>query len=289
MIERLKGAFHWLLELLFWMIMFVCLVTSVVVFTSNQKNHADVRLFGIIQSGSMEASGYDIGDVVFINKAKQEYQVGDVILFYRAPTEYGKPIKDANVKSVSVWVHQIIDVGVDDLGRTTYLTKGTSNLKDDVYYVPEDFVLGEAVQLPKQVNLVFRFLLSVWGIVLTIVVPSATLFILFTIEFIRIFIEMYKEIGDEEDAKALQMTEQAKWQPYGALPPSTYTPNVVCPSTQPSLVGIGNCRVCKCAQCPQRETCGFCVACRIGSMAMAQAQAQAQTLQQTNVTAKKRR
>lgn len=290
MIERLKGAFHWLLELLFWMIMFVCLVTSVVVFTSNQKNHADVRLFGIIQSGSMEASGYDIGDVVFINKAKQEYQVGDVILFYRAPTEYGKPIKDANVKSVSVWVHQIIDVGVDDLGRTTYLTKGTSNLKDDVYYVPEDFVLGEAVQLPKQVNLVFRFLLSVWGIVLTIVVPSATLFILFTIEFIRIFIEMYKEIGEEEAAKEIATKARHATTPY----PMVAATSTACRAN--GVVGLGDCRVCPCATCPINQTCGFCVACRVGRAATAYAiqqhattQAQAQTLQQTNVTAKKRR
>ena len=120
--------------------------------------------------------------------------------------------------------------------------------------------------------------------------PSATLFILFTIEFIRIFIEMYKEIGEEEAAKEIAAKARMATTPY----PMVAATSTACRAN--GVVGLGDCRVCPCATCPINQTCGFCVACRVGRAATAYAiqqhattQAQAQTLQQTNVTAKKRR
>lgn len=291
MIEKLKGAFHWLLELFFWLIIFVCMAASLTVITSDGRFGSMFRTFGVVQSGSMKASGLERGDIVFVDKTNDFYDVGDVILFYRTPYNYGKRAKDVDLKLVEVWVHEIIEVGEDELGRRTYLTKGTSNLHDDGYFVPEDFVLGEAVPLPDVTNMLIKFLLSAWGIVITIVVPSFVLFVLFTIEFIRLFIEMYKEIGEEEAAKEIATKARQAITPY----PMVTAASTACRAN--GVVGLGDCKVCPCANCPMNQTCGFCVACRVGRAATAyaiqqhaaaQAITQMQTINKTPKNADKR-
>lgn len=273
MIERLKGAFHWLLELFFWLIIFVCMAASLTVITSDGRFGSTFRTFGVVQSGSMKASGLERGDIVFVDKTNDFYDVGDVILFYRTPYNYGKRAKDVDLRLVEVWVHEIIEVGEDELGRRTYLTKGTSNAYDDGYFVPEDFVLGEAVPLPETANMLIKFLLSSWGIVIAIVVPSFVLFVLFTIEFIRLFIEMYKEIGEEEAAKEIAAKARMATTPY----PMLAATSTACRAN--GVVGLGDCRVCPCATCPINQTCGFCVACRVGRAATAYAIQQHATTQ----------
>ena len=267
MIEKLKGAFHWLLELLFWVIIFVCMAASLLV-VSYDGRIPEMRRFGVVQSGSMQASGLEIGDLVFVDKKEKEYAVGDIVVFFYAPFDYNKPAKEADLKTVSVWVHQIIDVGEDETGRKTYLTKGTSNRYDDGFYVPEDFVLGKAVPLPDFVGLLFRFLYTTWGIILTIVLPSGAMFVLFTIEFIRLFIEMYKDIDKEENENAAKEKNKTKI----GLPQPVYNVASACACASSStVVGLGDCRVCRCAKCPMNQTCGFCVACRVGRMSAAYA------------------
>ena len=278
MIEKLKGAFHWLLELLFWIIIFVCMATSLLV-VSYDGRIPQMRRFGVVQSGSMKASGVERGDLVFVDKRDKEYAVGDIVVFFYAPFDYDKPAKEADLKTVSVWVHQVIDVGEDETGRKTYLTKGTSNRYDDGYYVPQDFVLGKAVPLPDIVGTLFQFLYTPLGIVLTIVLPSGTLFVLFTIEFIRLFIEMYKEIDAEEDEneqKRKNVSQVHKPQPmYSAS---------TCAAPPIMGVSVGNCCVCKCAQCPMNQTCGFCVACRVGRTSLTYAAYAAQQTAAMNLT-----
>lgn len=265
MIEKLKGAFHWLLELLFWIIIFVCMAASLLVVAYDGRI-PEMRRFGVVQSGSMQASGLEIGDLVFVDKKDKEYAVGDIVVFFYAPFDYHQSAKEADLKIASVWVHQVIDVKEDEIGRKTYLTKGTSNKYDDGFYVPEDFVLGEAVPLPDFVGTLFRFLYTPLGITLTIILPSGTLFILFTIEFVRLFIEMYKEIDREEDEKEQKRKKESKFH----KPQPVY--NVTTCAAPPIMgVGVGNCCVCKCAQCPMNQTCGFCVACRVGRMSAAYA------------------
>lgn len=195
--RKIKNLLGTIFDIFFWIVLIACIATSVVVASStNGGSDFPFKLFGVVQSPSMEKSGLYVGDVVFVKKEK-EYAVGDVIVFYRAPAQYGGWAKDADLDGTSVWVHEIIDEKTDELGRKTFLTKGTSNAADDIFYVPQDFVLGEAKPLPKLLNAVFKFAVSPTGIILLIATPGAILFILFTLDLI--YILTGNDDDEEED------------------------------------------------------------------------------------------
>ncbi len=126
--------------------------------------------YGTVQSGSMTASGLYIGDVVRV-KPQESYAKGDIIVFYRAPESYGEPIDNSKTGGYEIWIHEVIDVKKDGLGRDTYLTKGSSNASDDGAYVPQDFVLGKAKKLSSAGISVINFICSVQGIILLVEVP----------------------------------------------------------------------------------------------------------------------
>ena len=197
MSKKVSGAISKICDVVFWLIMFVCLLSSFVVFSADGRRGGAYRLFGVVQSGSMEASGMYKGDVVLVDKA-DVYEVGDIIVFYRAPYSYDKYAKDLNFSGVSIWVHQIVDVDEDGKGRRTYLTKGTSNSVDDGYYVPEDFVLGAGLKMPDFFSDLVIFLTSALGILLCIVLPSGILFLLFTVDFCKTVLE---DVGADEEAE----------------------------------------------------------------------------------------
>lgn len=126
--------------------------------------------YGTVQSGSMTASGLNIGDVVRV-KPQNGYSKGDIIVFYRAPDSYDEPFAKDKINGCDIWIHEVIDVREDALGRATYLTKGSSNATDDGAYVPQDFVLGRAKKLsPAAVSLI-NFICSVRGIIVLVEFP----------------------------------------------------------------------------------------------------------------------
>lgn len=103
----------------------------------------------------MQSSGLNKGDVVAV-RPQDGYRAGDIIVFYRAPERYGEAY-DPSIRA-EIWIHEIIDVRTDSLGRQTYLTKGSSNAADDGFYVPQDFVLGTAARLPGALSAFFGLL-----------------------------------------------------------------------------------------------------------------------------------
>lgn len=182
-------------DLFFALGLIVCLAAAFLVATSDGRG-GFIKLFGVVQSGSMEKSGLHKGDVVFVSRG-ENYSLGDTIVFYRAPTAYDERASRTNTKDCSVWIHEIIDIRTDELGRECYLTKGTSNPSDDFFYVPEDFVLGKGKPLPALINLLFRFIVTPAGIITFVVVPSAILFVLLTLDLIFLLLEDEEEDGEE--------------------------------------------------------------------------------------------
>lgn len=148
--------------------------------------------YGTVQSESMSASGLNVGDIVKVNQ-KDEYSLGDIIVFYRAPEYYGEAYDMQTVKSHPIWIHEVIDIRTDSLGRTTYLTKGSSNPTDDGAYVPQDFVLGKAKRLTNTTIAVLRYLCSIKGIVLFVEIPCG-LVLVYLIWDLVIFLKNDKTI-----------------------------------------------------------------------------------------------
>lgn len=192
MAQKINAVIRWIVDLFFTFVLIVSVAAAAFVAFNAGGSGFNVRTFGIVQSRSMEASGLCVGDVVVIHRG-EEYGIGDTIVFYRAPSCYKKPIKESDMRGVSLWVHEIVDIRQDELGRKTYLTKGTSNARDDGFYVPEDYVLGTAEKSSDFVRGMVHFLLSKQGIYTFIVTPSGILFVIFSMDLATMISEEMSE------------------------------------------------------------------------------------------------
>ena len=175
-----------LLDALFTLVLALTVIASVIVFMN--RGQVGFGALGIIQSPSMVSGGYAVGDVVFA-KNGEDYAVGDVIVFYRAPNLYkyrADELEKEELLSYPVWIHEVIEVSTDELGRKTYLTKGTDNSTDDTHFVPHDFVLGKARKTPALFGELVRFIYSVKGIICTVIIPCGIMFIYLTWDLIML-------------------------------------------------------------------------------------------------------
>lgn len=163
---------------------------------------------GVVQSKSMEASGIQVGDIMAIKSQKEEYKVGDIIAFVRKTDAYGSLAEKADLTACEVWVHEVIAVRTDFLGRSTYLTKGSSNKYDDGAYVPHDFVVGKATLLPPALNNFIKFLSSKKGIIYFVIIPCGLLLMYHTYVLVS---EVYLYIDEkraEEEEEELEFYEK---------------------------------------------------------------------------------
>ena len=183
--EKIEKSLGVVLDVLFALVLLFSLFMTVSTLAQRENGVAGLR-FGVIRSKSMEASELYVGDVVFVNREDQ-YDVGDVIVFYRAVAQYKNAFNAELVKDCPVWVHEVVAVSTDAEGRRTYLTKGTSNVFDDGYYVPQDFVLGKATPLPAFLNKTVGFVGSKAGIISLIICPCAAMTIYLVWELVILF------------------------------------------------------------------------------------------------------
>lgn len=183
--EKIEKSLGVVLDVLFALVLLFSLFMTVSTLAQRENGVAGLR-FGVIRSKSMEASELYVGDVVFVNREDQ-YDVGDVIVFYRAVAQYKNAFSAELVKDCPVWVHEVVAVSTDAEGRRTYLTKGTSNVFDDGYYVPQDFVLGKATPLPAFLNKTVGFVGSKAGIISLIICPCAAMTIYLVWELVILF------------------------------------------------------------------------------------------------------
>ncbi len=175
-----------LLDALFALVLALTVMASVIVFMN--RGQVGFGSLGIIQSPSMVSGGYAVGDVVFAKKG-EDYAVGDVIVFYRAPDLYYsrfEELEEGDLLGCPVWIHQVIEVKTDELGRKAYLTKGTNNSHDDIFFVPHDFVWGKAQKTPATFGSIVRFVYSVRGIIATVIVPCAIMLVYLTWDLIML-------------------------------------------------------------------------------------------------------
>lgn len=193
--RNFKKVLSVVVDIMTTLVLIVLLAISICIVAIRGNNGFVGINLGVIQSGSMVKSGYYIGDVVSTHK-QNEYEIGDVIVFYRAVSSYNKEFDKNNIKNSPIWVHEVIDIKTDALGRKTYLTKGSSNAKDDAFYVPQDFVLGKAKKVPAFFNGLLRFISSVQGIICTVIVPCSIMLVVLFVELFQLI--MQKPSAEEE-------------------------------------------------------------------------------------------
>ena len=154
------------------LILFVMGVFCVNLFNAKAQN-TPVSLFGYsalkVASGSMTASGFEVGDAVMVHAVDTNtLSAGDIIAFYAynsvmyditpVETSSQKPqykysfnlflgiqtpqIKNAALSGTKLVFHQIIGVYQDVNGQRYFKTKGTSNSSEDVWLISSEHVLG---------------------------------------------------------------------------------------------------------------------------------------------------
>ena len=203
-------------------ILLLALVVTLVIFTQNQSNRVP-SFFGLsvvrILSGSMEDSGFRIGDSVFITKTDTDsLWVGDIIAFYQykddadesldkieleaeddfvkvtmPEPENRKHMSDITGGSYRIVFHQIVGVYQDHTGARYFETQGTSNDGVDGIKVRDDFVVGKYLETPIWLRDVLRWISSSTGMICLVCLPLGIMIILQSLALIEQVNFMYIE------------------------------------------------------------------------------------------------
>ena len=169
-------------------------------------------MFGVsivaIQSGSMTRGGFQIGDIVIINRTntdnlrpKSSTYEGDIIAFYYENADrnvtktlitdfdnYVEPDipeesmpkrdnkEDLLDEYTRIYFHRVVGVYVDNATGIRYFqTQGDSNGSVDNYLIREDLVVGKYVNTPMWVRSIFKFCASGLGMIILVILPLTIL------------------------------------------------------------------------------------------------------------------
>ncbi len=209
-------------DILLFPIVIVALAVSLLIMFQG-KSDTVPSIFGVsivrILSGSMENSGFNIGDNVIIKKTNTNtLWKGDIIAFFQKedPADAGriltilnniddepnitKPIPenrltldDLQGTGMRVVFHEIINVYYDETGTRFFETKGSSNASADSVKIRADFVIGKYVDTPQWFRGVIKWIASPVGMVVCVCIPLGILIIFQSLALIEQINFMYVE------------------------------------------------------------------------------------------------
>lgn len=220
--ERPKKTFYTVLgivgDIIFIPIMILALIVCMVVFMDRRQNEVP-SFFGVsvvrVLSGSMKASGFNIGDNVLVkNVAVDEIWEGDIIAFYSKYDKvdndlamYNKltrlnsindeitisnveidgrsTVQDAQEQKCKVVFHEVKEVWVDQNGTRFFRTKGSSNGDFDANRIREDFVIGKYINTPVAFRNAIKWIASPMGMIVLVCLPLGILIILQSLSLIE--------------------------------------------------------------------------------------------------------
>lgn len=180
---------------IFVLIMLVISVTLSVISllsrTSGDVPHVFGYTLATIQSGSMEASGFNIGDKAVLKRKAENLAVGDIIAFRYcivpdnpAPNRYIDTVKRVNTKYATIIFHEVIDTLVDDRGVSWYLTKGSSNPTPDAIWIRHDLVIGKHAPEAKAAGVVLETFSNKYVMLALAIVPTGLLMLILLFQLI---------------------------------------------------------------------------------------------------------
>lgn len=161
-----------------------------------------------ISSGSMRDYGFEIGDFAMIKQQKSidDYKVGDYIAFwecvdysvdspYAANTTGKHPTKDPRASRIIF--HEIMSIVTDNSGKKWFITKGANNKYNDPFAIYEDYVIGKYQEKLAGLANFIKFLLSIKGALLVIVLPCSII----VFKDCLVLVNLIFEIQDEKKQK----------------------------------------------------------------------------------------
>lgn len=166
-----------------------------------------------ISSGSMRDYGFEVGDFAMIKQQKSinDYKVGDYIAFFECvdsnvqnhfqANESGlEPTKDPRASRIIF--HEIMSIVTDNNGKKWFITKGVNNKYNDVHPIYEDYVIGKYKENLDGLANFIKFLLSIKGALLVIVLPCSIV----VFKDCLVLVNLIFEIQEEKKLKKSKQT-----------------------------------------------------------------------------------
>lgn len=213
-VKTTKKVFHVIdkiFDFLLIPILILCIFfASSLIITKKTKGIAMIAGYSLIKisSGSMRDYGFEIGDFAMIKQQKsiEDYQVGDFIAFFECvdsnvqnhfqANETGQePTKDPRASRIVF--HEIMSIVIDNNGKKWFITKGVNNKYNDVHPIYEDYVIGKYKENLAGLANFIKFLLSIKGALLVIVLPCSII----VFKDCLVLVNLIFEIQDDKKQK----------------------------------------------------------------------------------------
>ena len=212
--KRAKKVFH-VFDKVFDYILIPLLIlciffASSLIITKKTKGIPMIAGYSLIKisSGSMRDYGFEIGDFAMIKQQKSidDYKVGDYIAFFECvdsnvqnhfqANESGlEPTKDPRASRIIF--HEIMSIVTDNNGKKWFITKGVNNKYNDVHPIYEDYVIGKYKENLAGLANFIKFLLSIKGALLVIVLPCSII----VFKDCLVLVNLIFEIQDDKKQK----------------------------------------------------------------------------------------
>ncbi len=201
-------------DILFIPVMIILIIYLIYAINVNKKNGVP-SFFGQsyvrVMSGSMEASGFKVGDVAVIKKVNlSTIKVGDFVAFYygnETPTNFnGDPSNAKDFKTgkktfnYDIYFHKVIDIRYDTEGNTWIQTQGTSNSSPDSRLTRGDYIVGKYVK--SGMSGFLNFVSSEQGLMILVIVPSCVMLLILSFVLIDTIDKIMKEKKEKESVEA---------------------------------------------------------------------------------------
>lgn len=212
--KRAKKVFHVfdkVFDYLLIPLLILCIFfASSLIITKKTKGIPMIAGYSLVKisSGSMRDYGFEIGDFAMIKKQKSidDYKVGDYIAFFECvdsnvqnhfqANESGlEPTKDPRASRIIF--HEIMSIVTDNNGKKWFITKGVNNKYNDVHPIYEDYVIGKYKENLDGLANFIKFLLSIKGALLVIVLPCSII----VFKDCLVLVNIIFEIQDEKKQK----------------------------------------------------------------------------------------
>ena len=212
--KRAKKVFH-VFDRVFDYILIPLLIlcmffASSLIITKKTKGIPMIAGYSLIKisSGSMRDYGFEIGDFAMIKQQKSidDYKVGDYIAFFECvdsnvqnhfqANESGlEPTKDPRASRIIF--HEIMSIVTDNNGKKWFITKVVNNKYNDVHPIYEDYVIGKYKENLAGLANFIKFLLSIKGALLVIVLPCSII----VFKDCLVLVNLIFEIQDDKKQK----------------------------------------------------------------------------------------
>ena len=212
--KRAKKVFHVfdkVFDYLLIPLLILCIFfASSLIITKKTKGIPMIAGYSLIKisSGSMRDYGFEIGDFAMIKQQKSidDYKVGDYIAFFECvdsnvqnqfqANESGlEPTKDPRASRIIF--HEIMSIVTDNSGKKWFITKGANNKYNDPFAIYEDYVIGKYQKKLAGLANFIKFLLSIKGALLVIVLPCSII----VFKDCLVLVNLIFEIQDDKKQK----------------------------------------------------------------------------------------